>query len=262
MDAIIYIIILIAVAGAAKFARSKELSGKLGREVEDHELVSLNAWLEAERLTDARKGINPAKKSPVLRSERKTAPAAEDNLKQITTEKKAVAPVPKESFEPPDNCPKCGAALSKGISQCRFCGTHSSRRALEEHAAIFLHDLEKDFEEVVPAVHGALRLGCFLIPLLAVTATVTAYFLLPPDDFGYSQAFGIPVLSMIVAYIWLNAVDAILTRREGLIFEREIKPKILEFSSANRLQSLELVGIAKRHFDKDSKFMAHIHRRF
>lgn len=259
MEGFIYIIILIGVglAGAAKYARSRELSGKLGREVEDHELVSLNSWMEAERRTDLKKGIT-AEKPLILKSEQKVAPV----IKEKPTEKNAVTQIPEVSFEPPNNCAKCGAALSKGISQCRFCGTHSSRKALEEHASIFLHDLEKDFDAVVPAFYSALRLGCFLIPLLAVTVTITAYVLIPRENFGYALVFSIPILSMIVAYIWLNAVDAILSKREGMIFERATKPKIRLFMDEHHLKPLEVIGIAKRHFDKDSKFLAHIHRRF
>lgn len=63
MEGILYIIIFIGVisAGLAKYARTRELSGKLGREVEDYELVSLSSWIEAERKEDARKGITNEK---------------------------------------------------------------------------------------------------------------------------------------------------------------------------------------------------------
>lgn len=162
----------------------------------------------------------------------------------------------------PDNCPKCGAALSKGISRCRFCGTHSSREALKEHTSIFLHDLEKDFEAVIPSFHEHLRLGCFFIPFLALTGTIIAYFLMPEARAKYALLFGVPLLSLIVAYIWTNLVEVILTKKEGVIFSHIIEPKIRHFMHGNQLEPLEFLSLAKQNLLKDNKLLKHVYRRF
>lgn len=50
---ILLFILISAIIGAIiKFARKRELSSKLGRSVGDHELVSLNSWIEAEKNVD------------------------------------------------------------------------------------------------------------------------------------------------------------------------------------------------------------------
>jgi hypothetical protein len=40
------------IGGIIKYFRTRELSSKLGRNVGDHELVSLNSWIEAEKNVD------------------------------------------------------------------------------------------------------------------------------------------------------------------------------------------------------------------
>ena len=60
-------IIAIAIAGSAlaalaKFIRSRELSRKLGREVQDHELVSLSSWIEAEKKVDKKMNVKTCPK--------------------------------------------------------------------------------------------------------------------------------------------------------------------------------------------------------
>ncbi|MEK7722977.1 MAG: hypothetical protein AAB336_01385 [Acidobacteriota bacterium] len=254
MEGILYIIIFIGVisAGIAKYARTRELSSKLGREVEDHELVSLNSWIEAERKADEKKGIKPEK--PLI--QRREQSVVKNKAKNEPIE------VSEPQTESPDNCPKCGAALSKEISRCQFCGTHSSREALKEHTSIFLHDLEKDFESIIPSYHEHLRFGCVFIPLLALTGTLIAYFLMPDSRASYAFLFGVPLLSLIVAYIWMNMVDVILNKKEGVIFNHFIEPKIRDFMSRNQLEPLEFLSLAKQNLLKDNKLLKHIYQHF
>lgn len=257
----LYIIILIGVIVAAliKYAQKRELSGKLGREVEDHELVSLNSWIEAERKEDARKGIKNETAS-VPKSGQIVSKEVHSNQKEATAN--VVREVSEKESKIPNNCPKCGAALSKEIAYCQFCGTHLSRKSLEEHASIFLHDLDKDFEQIIPGSHEHLRFGCLFIPLLALTGTIAGYFLLPPARATNAFLFGIPILSLIVAYIWLNVTDRILTKKEGVIFDQKLEPRIRQFMKGNNLQDLELLNIAKRNLGEQNKLLKHIHRRF
>ncbi len=261
MQLILYIIIFIGVVVAAfvKFAQKRELSGKLGREVEDHELVSLNSWIEAERKEDARKGIK-SEITPVQKSVQFSDKKEFSDKKTATAN--IVGEVAEKEPEPPSNCLKCGATLSKEIAFCQFCGTHSSRKALEEHTTIFLQDLDKDFEQIIPESHEQLRLGCFLIPLLALVGAVAAYFFLPPMRYTGALVIGLPIISLIVAYIWINAVDSILTKKEGVIFDRKLEPRIRQFMKGNNLQDLELLNIAKRNLSENNKLLKHIHRRF
>lgn len=260
MEIILYIIIFIGVivAGLSQYARRRELSAKLGREVEDHELVSLNSWIEAEKREDRIKGFK-TEKAAVQNGKQKVVQKVSAN-NQATVN--SVEEVPKRRKETPDNCRKCGAALSKEISHCQFCGTHSSRKALEEHASAFLDNLKKDFEDAIPAFHEQLRLGCIFIPLLAITATVIAYFVMPGAQVTYAFLFGIPLLSLLVAYIWMNVVDLVLTKKEGLIFNHFIEPKIQHFIRGNQLQPLEFVSLSKRHLNEHSKLLKHIYKRF
>lgn len=260
MEAILYLIIFIGVisAGLAKYARTRELSGKLGREVEDHELVSLNSWIEAERKEDRKKGV---------KSENSQVQTSASIVKRDEGAQKEVAPgvvkeVSAQRKDSPDNCGKCGAALSKEIAYCQFCGTHSSRKALEEHTAIFLDNLKKDFEDAIPAFHEQLRFGCLVIPFLALTGTVIAYFLMPQARATYAFLFGVPLLSLLVAYIWMNVVDLILTKKEVVIFNHFIEPKIQHFIRGNQLQPLEFVSLAKRHLNEHGKLLKFIYRRF
>jgi hypothetical protein len=53
----IFIIVLgfTIIGGIIKFFLTRELSSKLGREVADHELVSINSWIEAEENVDRQK---------------------------------------------------------------------------------------------------------------------------------------------------------------------------------------------------------------
>lgn len=257
----LYLIIFIGVIVAAliKYAQKRELSQKLGRDVEDHELVSLNSWIEAERKEDARKGIKSE-----THSVRKTEQINSRN--EVPTQKAVsaniVGEVSETDLETPNNCSKCGAALSKEIAFCRFCGTHTSREALEKHTSIFLHDLDKDFEYIIPGFHEQLRLGCFLIPLLALVGAAAVYFFLPPMRYTSVSVIGIPILSLIVAYIWLNTTDHILTKKEGVIFDQKLEPKIRQFMKGNDLQDLELLNIAKRNLGEHNKLLRHIYRRF
>jgi hypothetical protein len=55
---IVLVLIVTAIGGIIKFVRTRELRSKLGRNVADHELTSLNSWMEAERNVD-RKNQNP-----------------------------------------------------------------------------------------------------------------------------------------------------------------------------------------------------------
>ena len=235
------------------------MSGKLGREVEDHELVSLSSWIEAERKEDARKGIKV--KTPPVQI---TTPgvAVVEKVTEQETEKKAVEKTPEKEPDSPDNCLKCGAALSKAIAYCQFCGTHTSRHALEQHVGIFLIDLEKDFELMVPQSHGHLEIGCLFIPLLAVATTAFGYFLLPSANLTNAVLFGIPILSLIVAYIWFSLVHNYVFKKQGLLFEQNIEPKIRKFMKDNNLQDIEMLSIAKRKFRKENKLLRHIYQRF
>lgn len=261
MEAILYLIIFISVivAGLVKYAQKRELSGKLGREVEDHELVSLNSWIEAERKEDARKGIKV--EIPSVQIKKQSVAVVEKE----TTQEAAKEPIENSSekeMEIPDNCLKCGAALSKEIAYCRFCGTHSSREVLEDHVSIFLHDLDKDFENLIPSSHGHLQIGCIFIPLLALLAATAAYFLLPPLRYRDALVIGIPIISLMVAYIWSSVADNFITKKQGQLFEQNIEPKIRQFMKEHDLRNLEILSIAKRKLLKENKLLKHIHRRF
>lgn len=260
MELIIYLVIFVGVglAGLVKYAQKRELSGKLGREVEDHELVSLNSWIEAEQKEDRKKGIQPEKVS-VHKNEPNAAVKIETNQ---TAEAKTLEEIAEKPSKTPTNCENCGAVLSKEIAFCQFCGTHSSRKALEEHASIFLQNLNKDFEIIIPASHGQLRSGCFLIPLLALASAAGVYLFLPAVRYTNALVIGIPIISLIVAYIWLNLIDYILTKKENVIFDQKIAPKIKQFMKANNLRDLEILSIAKRSLGKHNKLLAHIYRRF
>ena len=247
----IFIIIFVGVvlAGIAKYIRTQELSNKLGREVQDHELVSLNSWMEAESRSNDNSSKSLAQKSE--QSHVKNEPL--ENVVNKDSE---------QEQNRPNSCPNCGAVLSKGISRCRFCGSHLSRKALEQHVSIFLDDLEKDFNRVIPGFHEHLRLGCFIIPLLTFTGAVIAYLLLPDTKTKFVSMVGGSVLSLIVAYIWMNLVDSILTKKEGVLFHRFIEPKIKQFISENQLEPLEFLKIAKKDLTKYSSLLKHIHHRF
>ena len=51
----ILVVVFTLVGGIVKYFRTRELSSKLGRTVGDHELVSLNSWIEAEENVDKKK---------------------------------------------------------------------------------------------------------------------------------------------------------------------------------------------------------------
>lgn len=260
MEAILYLIIFIGViaAGLIKYAQKRELSGKLGREVEDHELVSLNSWIEAERKEDARKGIKV--EPPSVQIKKQSVAVAKEPIQEA--EKEPIENSSEKETEIPDNCLKCGAALSKEIAYCRFCGTHSSREALEDHVSIFLHDLGKDFENSIPASHDHLTMGCLFIPLLALVAATAAYFFLPPLRYRDALVIGIPLISLIVAYIWSSVADNFVTKKQGQLFEQNIEPKIRQFMKEHDLRNLEILSIGKRKLLKESKLLKHIYRRF
>ncbi|MCD9185435.1 MAG: zinc ribbon domain-containing protein [Pyrinomonadaceae bacterium] len=255
----LYIIIFIGViiAGLVKYAQKRELSGKLGREVDDHELVSLNSWIEAEQKEDRRKKIKPENVS-IPKNEKKVVKPQKETIQNLQTVETNI----EKQIDTPNNCENCGAALSKEIAFCQFCGTHSSRKSLEEQTSIFLHNLDKDFDLIIPASHEQLRLGCFLIPLLALTGAAAVYFFLPSMNFKNALVFGIPIISPIVGYIWLNVTDHILTKKEAAIFDRKLEPKIRQFMKGSNLQDLELLNIAKRNFNEHNKLLKHIYRRF
>ncbi|MBK8813354.1 MAG: hypothetical protein IPN69_21870 [Acidobacteria bacterium] len=251
MGPTIFIIIFVGVilAGIAKYLRTRELSDKLGREVQEHELVSLNSWMEAESESNDNNGKSLAQKP-------EQSPVKNETMENVVNEDS------EQAQQRPNNCPNCGAVLSKGISRCRFCGVHLSRKTLEEHASIFLHDLEKDFDRVIPGFHEHLRLGCFFIPVAALTGTAIAYLLLPDTTTKFVSLIGVSVLSLIVAYIWLNLVDSLLTKKEGVLFHHFIEPKIKHFISENQLEPLEFVNIAKQSLNKYNKLLKHIFLRF
>lgn len=257
----LYIIIFVGVIVAAlvKYAQKRELSGKLGRDVEDHELVSLNSWIEAEQKEDRRKGLQP-EKVPIQKNEKKVE-KIEKESNQVT-EKQKSEEIAETPIETPTNCGNCGAVLPKEIAFCQFCGTHSSRKSLEEHVSIFLQNLDKDFELMIPASHGHLQLGCVFIPLLALVLTIFGYFLLPSAQIINAVLFGIPILSLIVAYIWLTVADNFITKKQGHLFEQNIEPKIRQFMKENDLRDIEILSIAKRKLLKENKILKHIYRRF
>lgn len=261
MEVIIYLLIFIGVvsAGLIKYAQKRELSGKLGREVEDHELVSLNSWIEAERKDDARKGIKV--ETPSVQIKKPSVAVVEKETIQ-KVEKKSVEKISEKEPDSPDNCLKCGAALSKEIAYCQFCGTHTSRQALEQHVGIFLLDLDKDFELIIPEYLGHLEVGCVFIPLLAMAATAFGYFLLPSANLTNAALFGIPILSLIVAYIWFSVANNYIFKKQGLIFEQNIEQKIRQFMKEHELRDIEILSIAKRKFKKENKLLKHIYRRF
>ncbi len=256
----LYIIIFIGVIVGAliKYAQKRELSGKLGRDVEDHELVSLNSWIEAEQKEDRRKGIQPEKP---MQKVNPNVPAVKIETDQ-NTEKQKVDEIAEKPSETPTNCENCGAALPKEIAFCQFCRTHSSRKSLEDHASIFLQNLDKDFEFIIPASHGHLQLGCVFIPLLALILTIFGYFLLPSARITNAVLFGLPILSLIVAYIWLTVADNFITKKQGQLFEQNIEPKIRQFMKEHNLRDLEILSIAKRKLLKNNKLLKHIYRRF
>lgn len=258
MEAILYLIIFIGVIIAAlvKYAQKRELSSKLGREVEDHELISLNSWIEAEQKEDRRKGIKPEKVS-VQKIEKKL----EKKQLQITEAEK-VEEIVEKPDETPTNCGNCGAALPKEIAYCQFCGTYSSRQSLESHVSIFLQDLDKDFEQMIPASHGHLEIGCIFIPLLALVLTIFGYFLLPFTDLTSAVLIGIPILSLIVAYIWFTLANNFTTKKQGQLFEQKIEPKIRQFMKEHKLRDLEILSVAKRKLRKENRLLKNIYRRF
>lgn len=260
MELIIYLVIFVGVglAGLVKYAQKRELSGKLGREVEDHELISLNSWIEAERKEDRKKVIKPAK--PVQKNKPNVA-AVKVETNRIAEQQK-VEEIAEKPIETPTNCGNCGAILPKEIAFCQFCGTHSSRKALEEHVSIFLHNLDKDFERMIPASHGHLEIGCIFIPPLALVLTIFGYFLLPSARLTNAGLLGIPILSLVVAYIWLTVADNFTTKKQGQLFEQNIEPKIRQFMKEHNLRDLEILSIAKRTFLKENKLLKHIYRRF
>jgi len=257
----LYIIIFIGViiAGLVKYAQKRELSGKLGREVEDHELVSLNSWIEAEQKEDRRKGIQPEKVS-IPKNEKKLEKVEKETIQ--VNEAKTVEEIVEKPIETPTNCENCGAVLPKEISFCQFCGTHSSRQSLESHVSIFLQNLDKDFELMIPASHGHLEVGCVFIPLLALVLTIFGYFLLPYTDLTSAILIGIPILSLIVAYIWFTAAIHFTAKKQGQLFEQNIEPKIRKFMKEHNLRDLEILSIAKRKLPKENKLLKHIYRRF
>ncbi|MBS1794233.1 MAG: hypothetical protein JSS81_10285 [Acidobacteria bacterium] len=57
---IILVLLITAIGGIIRFFRTRELSSKLGREVADHELTSLNSWMEAERSADRKNQSSPS----------------------------------------------------------------------------------------------------------------------------------------------------------------------------------------------------------
>lgn len=255
----IYIIIFIGVIVGAliKYAQKRELSGKLGREVEDHELVSLNSWIEAERKEDKRKGIQPENVS-IPKNEKKIVKPEKETIQDSQTVEK----ISEKPIETPTNCENCGAVLPKEISFCQFCGTHSSRTALEEHVSVFLQNLDKDFDNMIPASHGHLEVGCVFIPIFALALTIFGYFLLPSAQLTNAVLFGIPVLSLIAAYIWFTAAIKFTSKKQEQLFEQNIEPKIRQFMKEHNLRDLEILSIAKRKFLKENKLLKHIYRRF
>lgn len=56
----IVVFVVMAIGGIIKMVRTRELRSKLGRDVADHELTSLNSWIEAERNVDRKKQNSPS----------------------------------------------------------------------------------------------------------------------------------------------------------------------------------------------------------
>jgi hypothetical protein len=254
----IYITIFLATALGAilKYQRTKELSSKLGREVEDHELVSLNSWIEAEEKSE-NKRTDFKRKTVDYKSNDKKSSSNKAKNKVVDKTKKAVAAAPEKL---PNNCLNCGAVLSQGTARCGFCGTLLSRKLIEENCAVFLLDLEKDFESSIPASHQSLRLGCFLIPVLAFLTMFFFGGFFVAQDLFCGVAVGSMVLSLILAYAWNHWTDKILTRRENSLFDQIFTPKIRQFMTRAEWQPLEFLSVAKSHLDENSELLKQLHR--
>lgn len=254
----IYILIFLSVAGGGilKYRRQKELSSKLGREVEDHELVSLNSWIEAEeKATDKKTAFK--RKTVDYTSANKTSPDSKKPVKNSVENTSVI-----REKELPNNCPNCGGVISKGTPRCEFCGTELSRKTLEENCAVFLFDLEKDFESLIPASHSNLHLGCFAIPVFTFLIMFFAGGFLLSQDLYCGVAVGAMVVSILLSFVWSNWTDKILGRRENELFDQTILPRLRQFVARNDWQRLEFLAVAKSHLEKDSSLLKQIHRVF
>ena len=254
MSAIIIIIVVGAVIALfSKIGAKGNMENKLGRQVEEHELVSLNSWMEAKPEAGETKNINPvpAKSSTKIQ------------IKPTFKEKVAVLEddYEKESKKLADNCPACGAALSKSLPYCGFCGQHASRKALETHCALFLVDLEKEFDDRLPARHAAMRLGCVWTILGGVGIAGIGILLTNSKD-GFTILACAAANSAMIGYLFTYIAEKSLDRKEAVIFQQWITPKIRQFMRKNNLKQVEFLGIAEKHSNGNSSFVKYLFRQF
>lgn len=256
MTGIIIIIIVGAViALVSKFSAKGRMESKLGRQVEDHELVSLNSWMKAK--PEAGKEQN----SVSTPKAEKTPPKTSEILTR--TEKLAVLrkDFEKEVKKLADNCSACGAALSKSLPYCDFCGHHASRKALETHCALFLIDLEKEFDGKLPARHAAMRLGC-VWTILGGIAIAGIGILLTNSKDGCTILASAAAISAIVGYLFTYISEKWLDKKESAMFQELIAPKVRQFMRQNNLKQVEFLGIAKKHSNENGSFVKYLFRQF
>ncbi len=255
----ILIILLIgsAIGALIKHFRTAELSSKLGRPVTDHDLVSLNSWLEAEKNAEEKRKIFKRKIVNYETDER--VESASTKQKTLVNSVEANAALPEKR---PENCPNCGAALSKELGYCEFCDSHVSQREIEQHCAVFLFDTQEDLISRTPILFRLLKTAAWFVPLILFAVLISANII-------GKQISNPCVMLSVAAAIAFTARFALnylaenyLTKTDNANFDFLYAPQIKSFVNRSNLQNIEFLSIARCHLEKDSRLLKQIHRRF
>jgi len=260
MDALFIIVLVASVIGAIiKHFRTKDLSSKLGREVADHELTSLNSWMEAEKKAEEKRtGFKRKIVNYETADRAEAAPASGEQKTPFAAVEMIAAPPEKR----PDNCPNCGAVLSKELGYCQFCNRHVSQREIEQHCAVFLFDTQEDLISRTPPHYRLLKTAAWFVPLVVFTAL--------PSMNIFAEYLMSPCASLIIAAAIALAVrfglnylaENYLTKTDAANFDFLYAPQIKSFVARHKLQNIEFLSIARCHLEKDSRLLKQIHRRF
>lgn len=268
MDALFVIVAVIAAVGAViKFFRTKDLSSKLGREVADHELISLNSWLEAEKKAEEKR---TAFKHKIVNYEiadrTEAAPASGEQTPPIADAPDTPISAAVEGIAAPEkrpnHCPNCGAVLSKELAYCRFCNTHVSQREVEQHCAVFLFDTQEDLISRTPPRYRLLKTSAWLVPLVVFVALISSNIFVKQLFNPCAMLTSAAAIAFAVRFALNYLTESYLTKTDTAHFDVLYASQIKRFIARYRLQNIEFLSIARCHLEKDSRLLKQIHRYF
>lgn len=252
MGILIYIIIfLVIIAFSFRTTIAKaNMGSKLKRQVDDHELLSLNSWMKAEEMSTPKLDILEKLRSKAL-------PNAENNAN-------VVFPLGldfEEAAPMTQNCYNCGAVISKSLAICNFCGNHQSLKAVEAHCAAFLLDLEEDFTASTPFKVRFLEASIYAVPLLFFGSLETLLVI----NMGLGACANLFVglaATVVIGTVWNSICQKIIDKEKNQRFEQMFASRIVGLLTQLNLRPIEMLSIADSRFEKKSDLLKQIHRRF